>query len=94
MRAEVQPNSVTFSGTKNYNLTGTGDLSGPMSLYKSGTSTLTISQANTFSGLTSIVGGVVSLANDIANANGLGTSDVTLQNSTLRMYSNGNTDSR
>ena len=89
----AQPNSVTFSGTKNYNLTGTGDLSGPMSLYKSGTSTLTISQVNTFSGLTSITGGIVSLANDIANANGLGTSDVTLENATLRMFSNGASNS-
>lgn len=85
----VQPNSVTFIGTKNFNLTGTGDLSGPMSLYKSGSSTLTISQANTYSGITSITGGVVSLANDTANANGLGTSDVTLKDSTLRMFSNG-----
>ncbi len=89
----VQPNSVTFTGTKNFNLTGAGDLSGPMSLYKSGTSTLTISQANTYSGTTSVTGGVVSLANDIANANGLGTSDVILQNATLRMFSNGATDS-
>jgi autotransporter-associated beta strand protein len=89
----VQPNSVTFTGTKNFNLTGAGDLSGPMSLYKAGTSTLTISQANTYSGATSITGGVVSLANDTANANGLGTSDVTLQNATLRMFSNGATDS-
>jgi rhamnogalacturonan endolyase len=83
----VQPNSVTFSGSKNFNLTGPGDLSGPMSLYKSGTSTLTISQANTFSGITSITGGTVSLANDTANTSGLGTSDLTLQNATLRMFS-------
>jgi rhamnogalacturonan endolyase len=85
----VRPNSVTFTGTKNFNLTGAGDLSGPMSLNKSGASTLTISQANTYSGTTSITDGVVSLANDTANANGLGTSDVTLQNATLRMFSNG-----
>lgn len=84
----LQPNSVTVSGSKNYNLTGTGDLSGPMSLFKSGTSTLTISQANTCSGITAINGGVISLANDTANSNGLGTSDVTLRGGTLRMSSN------
>lgn len=89
----VQPNSVTFAGTKNYNLTGSGDLSGPMSLYKSDGSTLTISQANTYSGITSITGGTIFLANDTANANGLGTSDVTLSNSTLKMFSNGATNS-
>ncbi|MEX1116175.1 MAG: polysaccharide lyase family protein [Akkermansiaceae bacterium] len=87
----VQPNSVTFSGLKNFNLTGTGDLSGPMSLYKTGASTLTISQANTYAGITSITGGVVSLANDIANADGFGTSDVILSNSTLRMFSSSST---
>ncbi len=83
----VQPNSVTFSGTKNFTLAGAGDLSGPMSLSKSGASTLTISQANTYSGITAITGGVVSLANDTANISGLGTSDVSLSNSTLKMFS-------
>ncbi len=87
----LQPNSVTVTGSKNYNLSGTGDLSGPMSLFKSGTSTLTISQANTWSGATEISGGVISLANDTANSNGLGTSDVTLRGGTLRMFSNLNT---
>lgn len=87
----LQPNSVTLSGTKNYNLTGTGELSGPMSLFKSGTSTLTISQANTWSGITEISGGVISLANDTANSNGLGTSDVTLRGGTLRMFSSSST---
>jgi rhamnogalacturonan endolyase len=89
----LQPNSVTIAGANNYNLTGTGELSGPMSLSKSGTSTLTISQANTWSGITEISGGVISLANDTANANGLGTSDVILKGGALRMFSNGATTS-
>ena len=84
----LQPNSVTVTGTKNYNFGGTGDLSGPMSFFKSGGSTLTISQANTWSGITEISGGVISLANETANSNGLGTGDVTLRGGTLRMYSN------
>ena len=85
----LEPNSVTVSGTKNYNITGSGALSGAMSLVKSGTSTLTLSQANSYFGTTEINGGVISLANDTANANGLGTSDVILRNGTLRMFSNG-----
>jgi rhamnogalacturonan endolyase len=86
----LQANSVTFSGTKNYTLAGTGALNGPMSLLKSGTSTLTVSQANTFSGDTAINGGVISLSNDTANVSGLGSGNVSLNNGTLRMNSNGN----
>lgn len=93
LTGSLQPNSVTFSGTKNYTLAGNGELSGPMSLTKSDSSTLTISQANTYSGLTSIRGGVISLANDIANSNGLGTSDIVLENASLKMFSNGATAS-
>ncbi|MEY3898704.1 MAG: hypothetical protein RLZZ214_4226, partial [Verrucomicrobiota bacterium] len=87
----LEANSVTFGGTKNFTLAGTGGLSGPMSLTKSGTSTLTITQANGHSGLNTITGGVVSLSNDTANVGGLGTGDVSLENATLRMYSNINT---
>lgn len=84
----LQANSVTFSGTKNHTLAGTGALDGTMSLLKSGTSTLTISQANTFSGDTAINGGVISLSNDTANVSGLGSGYVSLNNGTLRMFSN------
>ena len=87
----LQPNSVTVTGTKNYNFSGGGELAGPMSLFKSGSSTLTISQANTWSGTTEISGGVISLANDTANSSGLGTSDVTLRGGTLRMFSSSST---
>ena len=88
LTSTLQANSVTFSGTKNYTLAGTGVLDGPMSLVKSGTSTLTVSQANTFSGDTAINGGVISLSNDTANVSGLGSGNVSLNNGTLRMYSN------
>lgn len=90
LTGSLQANSVTFSGTKNYTLAGTGALDGSMSLFKSGTSTLTVSQANTFSGDTAINGGVISLSNDTANVSGLGSSYVSLNNGTLRMYSNFN----
>ena len=56
LTGSLQANSVTFSGTKNYTLAGTGALDGAMSLFKSGTSTLTVSQTNTFSGDTAING--------------------------------------
>jgi rhamnogalacturonan endolyase len=90
LTGSLQPNSVTFSGTKNYTLAGTGALDGSMSLFKSGTSTLTVSQANTFSGDTAINGGVISLSNDTANVSGLGSSYVSINNGTLRMHSNFN----
>ena len=88
LTGSLQANSVTFSGTKNYTLAGTGGLDGPMSLLKSGTSTLTVSQANTFSSDTAINGGVISLSNDTANVSGLGSGNVSLNNGTLRMNSN------
>jgi fibronectin-binding autotransporter adhesin len=64
-----------------------------MSLVKDGPSTLTISQANTWSGGTTVSGGMISLANDTANASGLGTSDVSLSDGSLRMHSNGSSTS-
>lgn len=85
-----EANSLTFTGSKNYTLAGTGALAGPMSLNKSGASTLTITQANTYSGNTVISGGAIALANDTANQSGLGTSDVTLNGGVLKMYSNAN----
>lgn len=91
LTGSLQANSVTFSGTKNYTLAGTGALDGTMSLLKSGTSTLSVSQANTFSGDTAINGGVISLSNDTANVSGLGSGSVSLNNGTLRMSSNLNT---
>ena len=91
LTGSLQANSVIFSGAKNYTLAATGALDGSMSLLKSGTSTLTISQANTFSGDTAINGGVISLANDTANVGGLGSGYVSLNNGTLRMHSNLNT---
>ena len=89
----LMPNGLSFSGTKNYALSGTGELSGPMSLHKSGSSSLTIHQLNSFSGTTAIRGGMISLANDTANASGLGTSDIILENASLKMFSNGATSS-
>ena len=83
----IEPNRVTFSGTKNYVFTGAGGLTGQMSLVKSGTGRLTICNANTFVGPTTITGGQLAFGNDAANTNGLGASDVTLNGGTLAMYS-------
>ena len=89
LAGSLEANAVTFTGVKNRTLAGTGSLAGPMSLNKSGASTLTISQANSYSGNTVISGGTVSLA-ETANVGGLGTGDVTLNGGVLKMASNVN----
>ena len=59
---DVSPTSVTFSNTsKNYTLTGAAGIAGSTGLSKSGTGTLTISAANSYTGATSISGGVVNI---------------------------------
>ena len=88
LTGSIEPNSVTFSGTKNYVLAGTGALTGQMALAKSGTGTLSIGTAQTFAGPTTITGGQIIFTSDTANASGLGTSDITLKGGTLAMSSN------
>ena len=87
LTGSIEPNRVTFGGTKNYTFTGTGGLTGQMPLVKSGTGKLTISNVNTFAGPTTITGGQIAFGNDAANTNGLGVSGVTLKGGTLAMYS-------
>ncbi len=83
----IEPNIVTFTGTKSYTLAGTGGLIGQMSLVKSGTGNLTITTAQSFAGPTTITGGKIIFTNDTANADGLGTGDITLAGGTLQMFS-------
>ncbi len=91
LTGSIEPNVVTFTGTKNYTLAGTGALIGQMSLVKSGTGNLTITTAQTFAGPTTIAGGKIIFPNDTANADGLGTGDITLAGGTLQMFSDSGT---
>lgn len=68
--AIARPGSVTVNSIADYNLGGTGRLSGAMSLIKAGSGTLTLSNANNFTGTTTVSGGILRVANNAA----LGTS--------------------
>jgi autotransporter-associated beta strand protein len=58
----VNPGAVTFNNsTKNYTLTGTNGIAGATGLTKTGTGTLTISAANSFTGPVNLAAGTVSV---------------------------------
>jgi autotransporter-associated beta strand protein len=57
LTANLSPASVTVNATKNYTFSGAGQLSGSMSLAKSGVGSLTINNTNTFGGATTVSGG-------------------------------------
>jgi len=55
----LTPASVTVDAAKNYVLSGSGSLSGAMTLNKTNTGTLTINTTNTFTGATTVSNGTV-----------------------------------
>jgi uncharacterized repeat protein (TIGR03803 family)/autotransporter-associated beta strand protein len=60
LNGTYSPASLTSSNSaKNYTLSGTGNLTGTMTLTKSGTGTFTLSEANMFTGATTITAGVL-----------------------------------
>ncbi|MFM2170497.1 MAG: hypothetical protein RI957_726 [Verrucomicrobiota bacterium] len=61
----VSPGNLTFSSAANYTLNG-GSIGGAGNLFKTGTGTLAINTANTFTGTTTISGGYVVLGSDTA----------------------------
>lgn len=68
LNTTVAPKSVTFDNdTKNYTLSGSGAISGATTLTKSNDGTLTILNANTFSGATTVNGGSLSLGDGVTN---------------------------
>lgn len=64
----LQPASVTVDASNNFSFAGAGKLSGGAALIKNGTGTLTLNNANDFSGTVMVNGGTLKLA----NARGLG----------------------
>ncbi len=78
----VHPGSVAFSNSAgNYTLSGAGHIGGTASLTKSGTSTVTLSTVNTYSGGTSVTAGTL-----VAGVNGaIPDGTVTISGGTLRL---------
>ena len=81
----LAPKSVLVDSTSDYTWSGSGKLTGDMVLTKSGTGSLTISTANTYTGGTAINGGKVVAM----HATALGTGVVTLSDGTLEISANG-----
>lgn len=69
LNGTFQPSSVTVAGSTNYTLTGSGSLSGSMSLIMSGTGTLTITGSHNFTGQTQVQGGILALNGSLNGSN-------------------------
>lgn len=57
----IAPLSITNTGVFNYSISGGGTITGPTSLYKDGSGTLTINTSNSFTGGTAIANGTLVL---------------------------------
>ena len=63
LNVAVNPSEVTFNNsTLLYSLSGTGSISGTTGLLKQGTAALTVNNANSYTGVTRLEGGVTSVA--------------------------------
>jgi autotransporter-associated beta strand protein len=91
LTTNLSPSAITVnSNTSNYTFSGSGSITGTAFLYKMGTSTLTISTSNTYSGTTNISGGTVLLTNT-AGA-GLGTGPLYIGPGATLIIGDGGTD--
>ena len=81
LTGSLSPSSIVVNNSAvDYSISGPGKSTGATSLTKSGTNTLTINNANGYTGGTTISGGTISLNNSTANVSGLGSGPVTLDN--------------
>lgn len=65
LSSAVSPTSVTVNGAKNYILTGSGGIGGAVGLTKNNGGKLTLSNANSYSGTTTVNGGTLSFGNAV-----------------------------
>ena len=81
LNTTVAPTTISFSNSTavTYTLSGTGSITGTATLTKSGTGAVVISNANSYSGLTTIKAGSIEMQNALA----LGTGGVSVTGGTL-----------
>lgn len=94
LAGELQPSSISVSSsTNNYTITGSAGnfISGSTGLSKSGTSTLILNAANTYTGATTVNAGTLQIGNGTNNTATLGNNSATTvaSGSTLAFYRNG-----
>jgi autotransporter-associated beta strand protein len=90
LAAPASPRSVLVNNTAARAFTiGGASIAGSGTLQKSGTGTLTLNAANTFTGGTVLDAGNIQLGNATANAGALGSGAVTLNGGVLKMFSAG-----
>jgi len=77
----VAPDNIVVNASHNYTFDGSGEISGTASLTKFGTGTLTVNNANTFSGNVNLASGTIQL-ND-GSSLGNGTGSITFQAGTI-----------
>jgi autotransporter-associated beta strand protein len=75
--AAVAPAALTITGGVNYTFSGAGRVSGPTTLLKQGVGTLTISNANDFTGAVTIEGGILKAGSDTALGTGAAGTTIT-----------------
>ncbi len=92
LSGEVQPSSITFTGSQNYTINGSAGnfISGFGSLVKSGSSTLVLNAPNTFSGATSITAGTLQIGDGTNNIAALSTGSAAIApGANLTFFRNG-----
>jgi fibronectin-binding autotransporter adhesin len=87
LNTRLTPASTTVGATKNYTISGTGGIAGAGSLTKSGSGTLTLTTANSFSGGLALNGGTVTFS----SLTNLGAGAISFAGGTLK-YASGNSD--
>ncbi len=81
----LNPAAVTVDNTTAYSFaSGAGGIAGAATLLKTGTGTLTLTGANTFTGGITLQAGTLTLGDETANGTGLGTGPLTLEGGTLQ----------
>jgi autotransporter-associated beta strand protein len=88
----VLPTSVSVNTSAvSYTFSGTGGIGGSAVFTKSGSSTLTVSTSNSYSGDTNITGGIV-IVNNSANGGGLGTGNLNISSGASVQIGDGGAD--